>query len=461
MNLGSDHPEIESCRKRFEGLIHAVRGGEFVQREGRVSQVTGLVVESDGPPAAIGDICEIEIDRLGNSAFAEVVGFRKHRLLLMSLGEVSGIRPGGRVIATGSPLRIPVGDALKGRVVNGFGEAIDGQGPIVSDDHASIQLGPPPPMTRRRIQRPFLTGIKAIDTFVPCGRGQRMGIFAGSGVGKSTLLGMIAGQAEADVNVIALIGERGREVREFLERDLCPVGRSKTVAVVATVNEPALVRLNAAFAAMAIAEYFRERGANVLLMMDSVTRVAMAQREIGLSVGEPPATRGYPPSVFSTLPRLLERAGNSAGGCMTGLFTVLVENDDMNDPVGDAVRSILDGHIILSRQLAERNHYPSIDVLQSVSRLSRELWSPEQCDLVGHARHLLSLYDRNEDMINLGGYQPGANPDIDLAMERQPAIQRFLQQSSQERVVEGDLWRELADVNPPAGEVVLSGGGNE
>lgn len=432
----------DQIRRRAE----KVRLSSVLQSSGRVTQVTGLVIESEGPLAALGDVCRIDSIRTGASALAEVVGFRNHRLLLMPLSEMNGVHPGSRVTATGAPLRVPVGDALKGRVITGLGEPIDDLGPIACDHPAPIQFTPPHPMKRQRIRHPFHTGIKAIDTFMPAGRGQRLGIFAGSGVGKSTLLGMIASQAEADVNVIALIGERGREVREFLEKDLCPAGRRKTVTVVATVNEPALARLNAAFAAVTIAERFRDQGANVLLMMDSVTRFAMAQREIGLSVGEPPATRGYTPSVFSMLPKLLERAGNSADGYMTGLFTVLVEGDDMNDPVGDAVRSILDGHIVLSRDLATQNHYPAIDVLESVSRLSRDLWTPEQTEQVGRARDLMALFRRNEDLINLGGYKTGANPEIDLAIRLNPEFRRFLRQSIGEQIPSEEVWAQISSI---------------
>src|SRR5208337_3258936 len=301
-------------------------------------------------------------------------------------GELRGIHPGAEVIALGTTLRVPVGDALKGRVIDGLGQPLDDLGPIRSTEDVSLTMQPPHPLKRQRIRQSFQTGIKAIDTFIPCGRGQRLGIFSGSGVGKSTLLGMIASQAEADVNVIALIGERGREVREFLEKDLDEAGRRKSVVVVATSNQPAIARLKGAFVAMAVAEYFRDQGQNVLMMMDSVTRFAMAQREIGLAVGEPPATRGYTPSVFSLLPQLLERAGTGPSGSITGLFTVLVEADDMNDPIADAVRSILDGHVVLTRELATQNHYPAIDVLESVSRLTRDLTSVEQQKLTAEAR---------------------------------------------------------------------------
>jgi len=334
---------------RLEHLLRRVETTQVLRNHGRVVQLIGLVIESEGPLVAVGEICRIESARHDGSTLAEVVGFRNHHVLLMPLGEVHGIHPGSEVIALGSSLRVPVGEHLKGRVLDGLGNPLDEQGPIQAEDHVTLHVQPPHPLKRQRIRQPFQTGIKALDTFVPCGRGQRLGIFAGSGVGKSTLLGMIASQAEADVNIIALIGERGREVREFMEKDLDDAGRRKSVVVVATSNQPALARLKGAFVAMTIAEHFRNQGQNVLLLMDSVTRFAMAQREIGLAVGEPPTTRGYTPSVFSLLPQLLERAGAGEHGSITGLFTVLVEADDMNDPIADSVRSILDGHVVLTR----------------------------------------------------------------------------------------------------------------
>jgi flagellum-specific ATP synthase len=332
-----------------------------------------------------------------------------------------------------------------GRVIDGLGTPLDDRGPLVTEQTATLQLMPPHPLKRQRIQHSFQTGIKALDTFIPCGRGQRLGIFAGSGVGKSTLLGMMASRAEADVNVIALIGERGREVREFLEKDLDEVGRKKSVVVVATSNEPALTRLKGAFVAMAIAEYFRDTGRNVLLLMDSVTRFAMAQREIGLAVGEPPATRGYTPSVFSLLPQLLERAGTGENGSITGLFTVLVEADDMNDPIGDAVRSILDGHIVLTRELATQNHYPAIDVLQSVSRLVRDLLTPAQLNLSGQAREAMAVYRRNQDLINIGAYPMGSNAAIDHAIKLHDPMEKFLIQSVDRGFPSQESWRMLAE----------------
>jgi flagellum-specific ATP synthase len=343
-------------------------------------------------------------------------------------------------------MRTAVGSGLKGRVLDGLGKPIDDRGAIVAEHTVGLNLLPPHPLKRQRIHHVFQTGIKAIDTFTPCGCGQRLGIFAGSGVGKSTLLGMMASHAEADVNVIALIGERGREVREFLERDLDAVGRSKSVVIVATSNEPALHRVKGAFLAMAIAEHFRDTGQNVLLMMDSVTRLAMAQREIGLAVGEPPTTRGYTPSVFSLLPQLLERAGTGESGTITGLFTVLVEADDMNDPIADAVRSILDGHIVLSRELATQNHYPAIDVLESVSRLNRDLLSPDQLALTAAAREHLAVYRKNQDLIAIGAYPAGSNPAIDHAITLHDPLNRFLRQGVTEGFEESRSWGLLQEL---------------
>src|SRR5882762_6485918 len=365
---------------RLDGLLRRIRETQVIRNHGRVVQLIGLVIESEGPLTAVGEICRIESARHDGSTLAEVVGFRNHHVLLMPLGEIHGIHPGSEVIALGTSLRVPVGESLKGRVIDGLGRPLDGLGDLETDDAINLNAPPPHPLKRQRIQNSFRTGIKAIDTFTPCGRGQRLGIFAGSGVGKSTLLGMIASRAEADVNVIALIGERGREVREFLEKDLDEAGRRKSVIVVVTSNEPALNRVKGAFVAMAVAE--------------------------------PPATRGYTPSVFSLLPQLLERAGAGERGSITGLFTVLVEADDMNDPIADAVRSILDGHIVLTRELATQNHYPAIDVLESVSRLSRDLTTPEQQVLASRARESMAIYRKNQDLINIGAYPPGTNPII-------------------------------------------------
>jgi flagellum-specific ATP synthase len=428
---------------RMESLLRRVRETEVIRNHGRVVQLIGLVIESEGPLASVGEICRIESAGHDGSTLAEVVGFRNNHVLLMPLGELHGIHPGSEVIALGSALRVPVGDELMGRVIDGLGQPLDDLGPIHAADDVSLNLQPPHPLKRQRISQCFRTGIKAIDTFIPCGRGQRLGIFAGSGVGKSTLLGMIASRAEADVNVIALIGERGREVREFLEKDLDAAGRKKSVVVVATSNQPAIARLKGAFVAMAVAEYFRDQGRNVLLMMDSVTRFAMAQREIGLAVGEPPATRGYTPSVFSLMPQLLERAGSGEIGSITGLFTVLVEADDMNDPIADAVRSILDGHVVLTRELATQNHYPAIDVLESVSRLTRDLTTPDQQKLIARGREALATYRKNQDLINIGAYPAGTNPAIDLSIQLHEPIKAFLCQGIEQGFKTEQSWAAL------------------
>ena len=442
--------KVSCSANRFDLALQRVRQTRVTETCGRVVQVIGLVIESEGPIAAVGEVCRIQSARRDGYTLAEVVGFRNHHLLLMPLGELHGIHPGSEVIATGAPMRMGVGAALKGRVLDGLGHPIDGLDPIRADQTVELNLLPPHPLKRQRIHQVFQTGIKAIDTFMPCGQGQRLGIFAGSGVGKSTLLGMMASHAEADVNVIALIGERGREVREFLERDLDEVGRKKSVVVVATSNEPALHRVKGAFLAMAIAEYFRDQGLSVLMMMDSVTRLAMAQREIGLAVGEPPATRGYTPSVFSILPQLLERAGTGPEGAITGLFTVLVEADDMNDPIADAVRSILDGHIVLTRELATQNHYPAIDVLESVSRLNRDLLPPDKLQLTATGREHLAVHRKNADLINIGAYPAGSNPAIDRAIALHDPLNRFLRQGVVEGIGAEESWSQLArTLNPP------------
>ena len=436
---------VTSCpSRRITAALESVRTARVTETRGRVVQLIGLVIESEGPLAAVGEVCRIESARHDGVTLAEVVGFRNHHLLLMPLGEIHGIHPGSEVIATGSPLQIAVGDNLKGRVIDGLGRPIDGLGPAPSDRTVGLYLQPPHPLKRQRIRQVFQSGIKAIDTFTPCGRGQRLGIFAGSGVGKSTLLGMMASHADADVNVIALIGERGREVREFLEKDLDEQGRKKSVVIVATSNEPALNRVKGAFLALAIAEHFRDEGKNVLLMMDSVTRFAMAQREIGLAIGEPPTTRGYTPSVFSLLPQLLERAGAGERGTITGLFTVLVEQDDMNDPIADSVRSILDGHIVLTRELATQNHYPAIDVLESVSRLNRDLLNSDQLALTAAAREHMATYRRNQDLINIGAYPAGSNPAIDAAIKLHDPVNMFLRQGVTDGFVSAQSWQLLA-----------------
>ncbi len=407
--------------RAVEELEHADLHG----RHGRVRELIGLVAEATGLEAAVGETCLVAAGRNRPAVPAEVVGFREGRTLLMPLGDLQGIAPGRAVQATGRALRVPVGDALLGRVLDGLGRPLDGLAPVDEMEARSTQADPPDPLSRPRIKDRVRLGVRALDALVPCGRGQRLGIFAGSGVGKSSLLGMIAGSTSADVNVIALVGERGREVREFVERDLGEA-LERSVVVVATSDQPALVRIKAAYAATAIAEHFRDRGADVLLMMDSVTRVAMAQREVGLAVGEPPATRGYTPSVFALLPRLLERSGTSPAGSITALYTVLVDGDDMNEPIADAARSILDGHVVLSRRLAHAGHYPAIDVLQSVSRLQGELASREVQDAGIVVRRQLAALRDKEDLLAIGAYQSGADPVLDRALAQRDAIDAFL-----------------------------------
>jgi flagellum-specific ATP synthase len=430
----------------------SLRGADLHRRSGRVNQLIGLVVESSGLEAEIGEVCLIETGRDHPPVPAEVVGFRGSSTLLMPLGEMQGIGPGKTVTATGEPLRIPTGDGLLGRMVDGLGRPIDGQGGPRDVTPRTSVARPPDPLSRPRITERIGLGVRALDGLVPCGRGQRLGIFAGSGEGKSSLLGMIARATTADVNVIALVGERGREVREFVERDLGDA-LERSVVVVATSDEPALVRIQAALTATTIAEHFRDQGRDVMLMMDSVTRFATAQREIGLAIGEPPATRGYTPSVFALLPRLLERAGTSAKGSITGLYTVLVDGDDMNEPVADAVRSILDGHIVLSRHLAHANHYPAIDVLQSVSRLAPEITSPDVQEASREVRRLMAAYRDKEDLISIGAYQPGSDPTVDAAIGRRDDIERFLcqpvsEQSAPEEADRGLLELAIAETEP-------------
>lgn len=393
---------------------------------GKVSQLIGLVIESDGPEGRIGDLCRVES---GDARVdAEIVGFRGDRVLLAPLGDVEGIGPGSLVHNSGFGLRAPTGDSLLGRTLDGLGRPMDGQGEIETTRKVPIAAAPPNALRRTMISRPLPTGVRAIDGLLTLGEGQRIGIFAGSGVGKSTLLGMIARNCEADVNVIALVGERGREVKEFIEHDLGPAGLARSVIVCATSDQPALVRIKAALTATAIAESFRDEGRRVLLMMDSVTRFAMAQREVGLAVGEPPSTKGYTPSVFALLPRLMERAGNSDRGSITALYTVLVEGDDTNEPIADATRSILDGHIVLNRRLTSRGHYPPIDVLHSLSRTMPLVVDAGQIAAANDLRELVSAHQDVEDLVNIGAYKPGAKPLADRAIERWDDINRFLRQ---------------------------------
>ena len=409
--------------------VGAVQRADLHARQGRVSNLIGLIVEATGVEAEVGELCMVETGRHSAPVPAEVVGFRDARTLLMPLGEMHGIGPGTGVTATGEQLRITVGDDLLGRVVDALGRPIDGFDLDIDGVQRSTLAPPPSPLERPPIEERIGLGVRAMDALIPCGRGQRLGIFAGSGVGKSSTLGMIARSTTADVNVIALVGERGREVREFVDRNLDDAARARSVVVVATSDQPALLRIKAAFTATTIAEHFRDKGLDVMLMMDSVTRFAMAQREVGLAIGEPPATRGYTPSVFALLPKLLERSGTSAKGSITGLYTVLVDGDDMNEPVADAVRAILDGHVVLSRHLAHASHYPAIDVLQSVSRLVGEVVSPEVRMAGQELRRLLAALRAKEDLISIGAYQPGSDPTVDSALAKREAIDRFLQQT--------------------------------
>lgn len=422
---------------RVEHYLNYLRDFDDTTHSGRVIQIVGLTIESIGPVTNIGDLCLIQ-PRSGPSVPAEVVGFRDQRVLLMPLADLTGVGPGSLVTATGSPLIIPVGSRLLGRVLDGLGRPMDNGGPVHTTKHQSILGCVPTPLERQRIKEPLPVGVRAIDGLLSCGKGQRIGVFAGSGVGKSTLLGMMARNTGADVNVIALIGERGREVREFLERDLGPEGLERSVVVVATSDQPALVRIKGAMVATTIAEFFRDQGLDVLFMMDSVTRLAMAQREVGLAIGEPPATRGYTPSVFALLPRLLERTGPGRVGTITGFYTVLVEGDDLNEPITDTVRGILDGHIVLDRALAEKNHYPAIDVLASVSRLMVEVTDEQHRALAGDLRAALATYRDAEDLINIGAYASGSNPQIDAAIGLYPKINKFLQQG----IYETSSWSE-------------------
>ena len=413
---------------------------------GKVTRVVGLIMEVKGIYASIGDICSIEITGRTSQLPAEVVGFKDDSSMLMALGDLKGISPGCRVFALGKTFKIAVGEELLGKVVNGLGECLGSEIPALSGGSYSVQNEPPDPMRRKAITDVLQTGVRSIDALLTCGIGQRMGIFAGSGVGKSTLLGMIARNSSADVNVIGLIGERGREVKEFIENDLGPEGLARSVVVAATSDQPALIRVKAALVATSIAEYFRDNGKNVLLMMDSITRFAMAQREIGLAVGEPPTTKGYTPSVFAVLPKLLERAGNLECGSITGLYTILVEGDDMNEPIADAARGILDGHIVLSRKIATRNHFPAIDVLESISRLMPSIASSEQQKMVSVLRNHMAVYQKNEDMINIGAYASGANHEIDAAIEINPAIIKFLKQDVTEVYSLPETLNALTDV---------------
>jgi flagellum-specific ATP synthase len=430
MNLGA----------RWADVLDAARPAA----QGRLSGVVGLSLHADGVSAAIGDIVRVETP--GLPVLAEVVAVREAGLACMPLGDITGVRAGALVTPTGGPMVIPVGESLLGRVLDGLGRPMDDNGPLVDVESVTVEGSSPHPLRRSRIDEQLSLGVRALDALVPCGRGQRLGVFAGSGVGKSSLLSMIARGTEAEVSVIALIGERGREVREFIENDLGPEGLARSVVVVATSDEPPLVRLRAAFVATRIAEWFRDRGAHVVLMMDSLTRFAMAQREVGLSVGEPPATRGYPPSVFALLPKLLERAGAAESGSITGLYTVLVEGDDMNEPIADTARSILDGHVVLTRRLATSGHFPSIDVLESISRVTSAITTLQQREDATALRRMMAAHRDARELIEIGAYAPGSNPLVDSAVRLRSRIDAFLRQDIMAITPAAQAWNWLHDL---------------
>jgi flagellum-specific ATP synthase len=441
----------------MEGLakyIAAVERTDPIKYVGRVTKVLGILVESRGPQAVIGEVCQIIVPRMGKACFAEVVGLREDAVQLMSYDGLEGIEVGCQVIATGEMLQVPVSDKLLGRVLDCMGRPADGKGDISSADFYPAVSSPPNALTRKRITRRVVTGVRSIDGLIPLGRGQRIGIFAGSGVGKSTLLGMVARNTDADINVIALIGERGREVREFIENDLGVEGLKRSVVIVSTSDTPPLARLRGAYVASAVAEYFRDRGKDVMLLFDSVTRFARAQREVGLAVGEPPATRGYTPSVFDSMPKLLERSGTSEKGSITGVYTILVDADDMDEPISDTVRGILDGHIVLSRKLAQRYHYPAVDPLKSVSRLVGAVTGPVTQKVMGYVRKIMAVYEENEDMITIGAYVKGSNPAVDEAIAKHETVQEFLVQAIEEKAPISDTIKRLSGIAgievPPA-----------
>jgi flagellum-specific ATP synthase len=429
-------------KKYLDRLEHL----DLIKVNGRVTQVIGLVIESIGPSASLGEVCSIKSRDDETICLAEVVGFKNNRVLSMALGDINRISPGSEIVASGKSFSVPVGKKLLGRVIDGLGRPIDGKGWIEAEEIRSIYNQPPEPLERKRITEALATGIRAIDALLTCGKGQRIGIFAGSGVGKSTLMGMIARNTSADVNVIALIGERGREVRDFIEKELGEGGLSKSVVVVATSDKPPLIRVKSALVAITIAEYFRDQGLDVMFMMDSLTRVAMAQREVGLAIGEPPTTKGYTPSVFALLPKLVERAGTSSKGSITALYTVLVEGDDLSEPIADSARSILDGHIVLSRKLANMGHYPAIDPLESISRLMPDIVSEKHRKSAEKIIDLLATFREAEDLINIGAYVRGSNPKIDKAIQMIDKIREFLKQDVKEKAEFEDSVNRLIEL---------------
>lgn len=439
----------------FDKYIESIEQTETILYNGTVTRVRGMLIESHGPQSVIGEICHIIIPSTGESIAAEVIGLNQTTVQLMAFGETKGIEIGAKVVASGSILKVGVGKQLLGRVLDCMGKAADGKADIIPETFYPAIASPPDPMSRRSIKKRVVTGVRAIDSLLAVGDGQRLGIFAGSGVGKSTLLGMIARNTSADINVIALIGERGREVIDFIERDLGEEGLKHSVVVSATSDQSPLSRIRGAYTATAIAEYFRDQGKSVMLMFDSVTRFAKAQREIGLAIGEPPAQRGYTPSVFETLPKLLERTGTNKEGSITGFYTVLVDGDDMDEPIADTVRGILDGHIILSRNLAQSRHYPAIDVLASISRLANRVSGAETKKACDYVRRLMAVYAEQEDLITVGAYQKGSNPAVDEAIAMHDAINEFLEQEELEKITIEDTMRrlgELAGIDIPESE---------
>lgn len=416
----------------FEQVIQQIKDGDMLSRTGKIENIVGMSIEASGGRGAIGDICRIYSAESNSQVLAEVVGFKSDRMLLMPYQNMNGLAPGSFVRNTGRRLRLQVGDFLRGRIINAMGKPIDGLEPFPEGDSYYVDSPYINPLTRPPIRERVDFGVRAIDSTLTIGKGQRIGIFAGSGVGKSTLMGMIAKNVKTDINVIALVGERGREVLEFVQKDLGEEGMRRSVLVVATSDQPAMLRMKCPSVATAIAEYFRDQGKDVLLMMDSLTRFAMAQREIGLAVGEPPVARGYTPSIYTELPKLLERSGNFERGSITGVYTVLVEGDDTNEPIADTVRGILDGHIVLSRKLANANHFPAIDVSASISRLMVEIVSPKHRELASKLRDILSVYEKNEDLLSIGAYKAGTNPRLDYAISKIDRINAFLMQGINE-----------------------------
>ena len=435
-------------KNKYLSIINKTKS---IKEIGKITEIIGLTIESDGPKSSIGDLCYIYNNFGDEPTMAEVVGFRKDKILLMPLASPDGIRPGALVVNTGEAMKIGVGNQLIGRVLDGLGRPIDTLGDIRFSEYKSTQADAINPLKRKRISESLALGIKSIDGFATVGKGQRMGIFAGSGVGKSTTLGMMAKNTNADLNVIALIGERGREVKEFIEEILGTEGMKRSIVIAATSEQPSLVKIKAAFVATSIAEYFRDKGMDVLFMLDSITRVAMAQREVGLAIGEPPATRGYTPSVFALMPKLMERAGTNENGTITGLYTVLVEGDDFNEPISDTARSILDGHIVLSRSLAHKNHYPAVDVLQSLSRVMGDVVNEEHKKAAGIIRNLLAVHAKNEDLINIGAYVSGSDPICDKAIALMNNINEYLIQSTKDKFEYENTINDLIQLGHLAG----------